>query len=375
LNGSAVTSNPLKRIGTAEPLFGSPNRLTLMLAAAHILVIDDEEMNLRLVSSILARAGHRHVTTLKDARELERYLETLVPDLVIADLHMPHRSGFDLIVALQPLIVDERLPVLVVSGDLGTESRNMALSLGARDFLTKPFDPAELVLRVRNQLEMRVLYRDVQKQNRALRDAMHGRAIELEAARIELLERLAVAAEYRDNKTGQHTQRVAIISARLAATLGLTVEEVGLMRRAAPLHDVGKIGIPDALLLKPTPLNEEEMVIMRTHTTIGAHILGGSQAPTLQMAEVIALSHHERWDGFGYPRQLAGSDIPLPGRIVAVADAFDAMTSDRPYRPKRDADAALIDIRHHRGTQFDATVVDALMELVPLLQSFAPARR
>ncbi|HXG88017.1 MAG TPA: HD domain-containing phosphohydrolase [Vicinamibacterales bacterium] len=348
-----------------EPNFGTTERLTQLRAAAHILVIDDEELNLRLITQMLHHAGHRFVTTLTDARELEQRLEVTQPDLVILDLHMPQRDGYDVIRALQPWIVAEHLPILVVSGDLSSDARHRALSLGARDFLTKPFDLLEMTLRVRNQFETRLLYQDVRRQNRALIDAIHGRTRELEDTRIEMIERLAIAAEYRDDNTHRHTERVGNLASQLASAIGLGADEARLMRRAAALHDVGKIGIPDALLLKPSRLTEHEMDMMRTHTTIGAHILGGSQTPMLQLAETIAISHHERWDGTGYPRQLAGNDIPLPGRIVAVADAYDALTNDRPYRAARSLTEGLTELKLHRGTQFDAQVVDALLSFEP----------
>jgi putative two-component system response regulator len=361
---------PLVNIDTSErldrqpdPLFGSSSRLDLLRSAAHILVIDDEEANIRLLSSMLRHAGYRSVTAMTDGRDLERHVAVTPPDLVILDLHMPNRDGFEVIGALQPLIVEEYLPVLVVSGDSTSEARRRALALGARDFLTKPFDLTEMTLRVRNQLETRLLFQDVRKQNRALIETIHGRTRELEHSRIEMVERLAMAAEYRDDDTSRHTERVGTMSAEIATVLGLPPDEVSLIRRAAPLHDVGKIGIPDALLLKPSLLTAPEMAVMRTHTVIGASILGGSHAPLLQLAEVIARSHHERWDGAGYPDNLAGENIPLVGRIVAVADAFDAITNDRPYRKALSPADALREIQHHTGTQFCEKAVAALAQL------------
>jgi putative two-component system response regulator len=313
---------------------------------------------------MLNRAGYRSVATLSDGTHLEQQLEDEAPDLIILDLHLPKRDGFALLEVLQSRIVDEHLPVLVLTGDITLDSRHRALALGARDFLTKPFDATELTLRVRNQLETRLLYQDVRKQNRALLEAIHGRTQQLEQSRIEMIERLAVAAEYRDDDTGRHTARVSEMSTRLAEVLGLPDEQLRLMRRAAGLHDVGKIGIPDALLLKPAKLTPEEVRIMQTHTTIGAHILGGSDDPLLKLAEAIALSHHERWDGQGYPQGLQGDAIPLPGRIVAVADTFDALTNDRPYRKAFDLQNSLAEIVRHRGTQFDARIVDALLQIL-----------
>ena len=350
-----------------EPLFGNSERLELLRTAAHILVIDDETSNLRLITGMLRHAGYRSITTITDVRRLEEQLDGIQPDLVLLDLHMPHRDGFAVIRMLQPRIIDEHLPVLVVSGDISPEARRRALALGARDFLTKPFDLIELTLRVRNQLETRLLYLDVRKQNRALLESIHGRTQELEHTRVEMLERLATAAEYRDDSTSRHTERVERLSGRLSEALGLDREEVTLIRRASIMHDVGKIGIPDALLLKPARLTDEEMAVMRTHTLIGAHILGGSEAPLLRLAEIIALSHHERWDGSGYPNHLAAEGIPLPGRIVAVADAFDALTHDRPYRKAWPVPVALAEIERHRDLQFEGRIVDALQGVVPTL--------
>ena len=358
----------LERLTAQEPPFGSADRLRLLRTSAHILVVDDEDLNLSLITTMLHRAGYRCVTTLPDPRQLEQRLASTQPDLVILDLHMPQRDGYDVIQALQPWIIADHLPVLVLTGDNSTDARHRALSLGARDFLTKPFDIVELTLRVRNQLETRLLYQDVRQQNRALLEVVHGRTRELEDARFEVLERLAIAAEYRDDDTSRHTARVGEVSGRLAQAMGMSEIEAQLMRRAAALHDIGKIGIADALLLKPTSLTPDEMRVMQTHTTIGAHILGGSHAPVLQMAEVIALSHHERWDGHGYPQQLAAGDIPISGRIVAVADAFDALTNDRPYRKALPMSAGLAEIARNSGTHFDENVVHALMTIAPTLE-------
>jgi putative two-component system response regulator len=367
----------------SDSVFGTSKRLDLLRTGAQILVIDDEETNLRLIRGMLRHAGYHYVATLNDARHLEHQIAAQPPDLVVLDLHMPHRHGFSVIEALQPWILAEHLPVLVVSGDGSSESRHRALSLGARDFLTKPFDLTEMTLRVRNQLETRLLYQDVRKQNRALLETINGRTQQLEHTRIEMIERLAIAAEYRDDETSRHTQRVGQMSARLAHALGLAAADAHLIERASPLHDVGKIGIPDALLRKTSGLTTEEMAVMQTHTVIGANILRGSDAPLLQLAEVIALSHHERWDGRGYPQAIAAEDIPLAGRIVAVADAFDALTNDRPYRKAQSIEDGVREIVLHRGTQFDPTVVDALADAVvsemamsgSTTTACAPARR
>jgi len=345
-------------------LFGEPDRLALLSQAAHIIVIDDEEMNVRMVVRMLERAGFQSVSGLADPRELPALIIRNPPDLVITDLHMPHLDAFGVLDILTPLINQERLPVIVVTGDSSRDARQQALTRGAKDFVTKPFDMIEVLLRVRNLLESRLLFQDLRKQNRTLLESVTGQTRELESTRIEMIERLALAAEYRDEETSEHNQRVGLLSARLAEAIGWTAEDAGLLRRAAALHDIGKIGIPDALLRKPGALTEGEVRVMRTHTSIGARILGDSQVPLLQLAETITMSHHERWDGTGYPRGLKGHDIPVAGRIVAVADAFDAITNDRPYRAARPVSVALAVLREQYNLHYEGRLVDALERIV-----------
>ena len=345
-------------------LFGEPDRLALLSQAAHIIVIDDEDANVKLLTRLLERAGFQSVTGLTDARGLPALLVETPADLVITDLHMPGVDGFGVLEMLSPYINLERLPVLMVTADASRDARTQALLRGAKDFVTKPFDGVEVLLRVRNLLESQMLFQDLRKQNRTLLESASGRTRELESTRIEIIERLALAAEYRDDDTGQHNQRVGALSAQLAEAIGWTKEDAGLLRRAAALHDIGKIGIPDALLRKPGNLTDGELRVMRTHAAIGARILGGSQVPLLQLAETVAISHHERWDGTGYPRGLKGSAIPVAGRIVAVADAFDAITNSRPYRPARSARVAMQLLRNDSERHFEARLVDAVEHIV-----------
>ncbi len=345
-------------------LFGEPDRLALLTQAAHIVIIDDEAANVMMLRRVFERAGFQSISGLTDARELPALLIDSPADLVITDLHMPGCDGFEVLEMLSPFINQERLPVLVVTGDPSREIRTQALSAGAKDFVTKPFDMVEVLLRVRNLLESRLLFQDLRKQNRTLLESATGQTRELESTRIEIIERLALAAEYRDDDTGQHNQRVGDMSARLAETIGWTKEDAGLLRRAAALHDVGKIGIPDALLRKPGPLTDTEQRVMRTHAAIGARILGGSQIPLLQLAETVAISHHERWDGTGYPKGLKGNATPVAGRIVAVADAFDAITNARPYRAARSAREALLVLRAEHDRQFESRLLDALERIL-----------
>jgi putative two-component system response regulator len=347
-------------------LFGEPDRLALLSQTAHIVVVDDEAPNVRLLMRMLQHAGFQSVTGLTDPRDLSDLLTTHPPDLVITDLHMPAVDGFGVLDILTPLINLERLPVLVISGDLSRDARQQALTRGAKDFVGKPFDMVEVLLRVRNLLESRILFQDLRKQNRTLLESATGQSREIESTRIEMIERLALAAEYRDEETSDHNQRVGQLSCRLAEAIGWTAEDAGLLRRAAALHDIGKIGIPDALLRKPGALTEGEQRVMRTHTSIGARILGGSQIPLLQLAETVAKSHHEKWDGSGYPRGLKGHEIPVAGRIVAVADAYDAITNDRPYRAARPISVALAILREHAGLHYEVRLIDALERIVSL---------
>ena len=325
------------------------------LEQARILVVDDQEANLQILDRMCKGAGYMHVQMVSDSRHaLAAFLEQK-PDLVLLDLAMPHLDGFEVMSQIRARVArEEYLPILVLTTDVTSESRQRALSIGAKDFVNKPFDRGEVELRIRNLLEN-------------LEDKVRQRTADLEAARIEVLERLAVAAEYRDDTTGQHTRRVGRVSALIARGLGLSADEVELMERAAPLHDVGKIGVPDQILLKGGRLTPEEFSLMKTHTTIGAKILGGSRNRLLQFAEEIALFHHEHWDGTGYSPGLAGEAIPLSARIVAIADVYDSLTHERPYKRAWSKEEAVTEINAGNGSHFDPDVVGAFMEIVDLL--------
>jgi putative two-component system response regulator len=332
------------------------------LGSARILVVDDEEQNVRVLERILERAGFTDVRSTTDPFRVPSLYATFQPDLVLLDLHMPKRDGFGVLEDLAPFIANERyLPVLMLTGDPSADAKLRALRLGAKDFLTKPFDFDEVLLRIRNLLETRFVYQSIAEQNAELERRVRERTRALEEAELEVLDRLAAAAEYRDDDTGQHTKRVGELAARLATVVGLPVEQVDLLRRAAPLHDVGKIGIPDSVLLKPGKLSPAEFEIMKTHALIGARLLSGGRSALVQMAERIARSHHERWDGKGYPDGLAGEDIPIEARIVSVVDVIDALSHARPYREAWPIERVLDLIRGGRGAHFDPALVDALL--------------
>lgn len=334
------------------------------LGGSRILIVDDEEANLRVLRRLLEREGYRNLVTESDPRRAEELFRETAPDLVLLDLHMPHLDGFQVMEQLRPLIPGRTfVPILVLTGDPLPEVRERALSMGAKDFVTKPFEVTEVLLRIRNLLQTRYLHRALEAQNTTLEHRVQARTRELEGAQVEILRRLALAAEYRDDVTGQHAERVGVLSALIAEALGMTADDVRLLRQAAPLHDVGKIGIPDAILMKPGPLTPAEFEVMKSHTVIGGRILSGSRFPLLQVARQVALSHHEHWAGGGYTPELSGEEIPLVGRIVSVADTFDCLTHVRPYKQATSVEETVAEIRRERGRQFDPRVVDAFLEV------------
>ncbi|HUE76877.1 MAG TPA: HD domain-containing phosphohydrolase [Longimicrobiales bacterium] len=326
-----------------------------------VLIVDDEPANVRLLERILQREGFRHIESTNDPRHFLALYAATRPDILLLDLHMPVLDGFAVMEQLKGRIAtDDFVPILVLTADITPAARQRALAGGAKDFLTKPVDPAEVVLRIRNLLQTRYYYRQLQNQNQTLERKVSERTRELEQAQIEILERLARAAEYRDDETGHHAQRVGHIAALIARRLELSDTDVVLIRRAAPLHDVGKIGIPDSILLKPGKLTKKEFDEMKKHTAIGAGILSGSKFPVLQMAEEIALYHHENWDGSGYMK-MEGDLIPLSAQVVHAADVFDALIHERPYKRAWTTDEALDEIRKLAGRFFDPRIADAVL--------------
>jgi putative two-component system response regulator len=338
--------------------------LDATLPTSRILIVDDQSSNVLLLEGILQEEDYTAYRGITDSRQaLPIYLE-YQPDLILLDLQMPYLDGFEVMNQLRAHVPPGAfLPILVLTADITPEAKRHALAEGATDFLTKPFDQTEVVLRIKNLLRTRVLHLQLQDQNQLLEQKVRERTTELEETQIEILERLALAAEYRDDYTGEHTKRVGQMSAQIAQALGLSEPEVELIRRASPLHDVGKIAIPDSILLKRGKLTPDEFEFMKGHTTLGAKMLSGGSFPLLQSAEEIALTHHERWDGTGYSG-LKGESIPITGRIVTVADVFDALTSARPYKEAWPRAEAIEEIQRQSGQQFDTRVVEAFLKVV-----------
>jgi putative two-component system response regulator len=305
------------------------------------------------VAAVLEQVLSPHeVQAVASDRALEVVASTK-PRLVMVDLD--DQGGVDLLATLAPWINGSPpMPVIAIAPAGAADARRRARAAGAKDFLAKPLDPTEIVARVENVLAAAQLAAQGGELN-----------LELERTRLESVERLARLAEYRDDATYEHPQRVGRTAALLAERLGLAPDVVDAIRKAAPLHDVGKVGVPDRILLKPSRLTAAEFELMKSHTLIGAEILAGSSWPVLQLAEEIALSHHERWDGTGYPEGRVEEEIPISGRIVIVADNFDALTHSRPYAEAWEPDRAAAEIRRQSGQHFDPDVVDAFGSLDP----------
>jgi putative two-component system response regulator len=330
---------------------------------ASIMVVDDQPANLKFLQTMLGQQGYE-VRLFPEGRLALAGAVRQPPDLILLDVNMPEMNGFEVCDQLRthPHLV--HVPVIFLSASDGIEDKVRAFRSGAADYITKPFQFDEIHSRVETHLEVYRLQQAQQRHADHLEELIRARTRDVEESRFEVLHRLAIAAEYRDSTTGKHTQRVGCISALLAQALAVSGVETELIRLAAPLHDVGKIGIADQILLSDRKLTSEEFNTMKSHVLIGSTILSGSQSALLQMAECIARYHHERWDGTGYCAGLAGEKIPLPARIVSVADAFDALTHERPYKRAWSRDDAMEEIESQSGRQFDPRVVRALCTLV-----------
>jgi putative two-component system response regulator len=313
-----------------------------------ILCVDDDAQVRGVIGRVLRSAGHECVPA-GDADEARALLQAGPFAVVLCDINLPGRSGLDLLREVRENHPD--VATLVVTGRDDPTIADRALGLGAFGYVTKPFAPNDLLIDLSNALHRR----------RFEAERRHAADRAVRRAYVETLSRLSRAVEYHHGQTGAHIERVGEHAAAIARALGLEEERVELIRLAAPLHDLGKIGVPAELLNKRGPLDDEERVLMHRHTELGNELLGGSGNELLDLAATIAWTHHERWEGGGYPRGLRGDEIPLEGRIVAIADVFDAVTSDRPYSAARSVDEAIAVIASQRGTGFDPDVVDAFI--------------
>ena len=314
------------------------------MTESRILIVDDDTSVHRALMRLLSRAGFNNVKATDEPESVLDLFESFKPDLLILDLNMPEMDGFAVLSQLREKSLDLliQVPVLVLTGEGGRDNKRHALELGARDFLTKPCDPVELQIRVHGYLEIRHLHRKLESHNQELEQRVRERTREVEESRHEVIQRLMAAAEYRDDDTGEHILRMSQYSELIALQYGLDERTADLILWASPMHDIGKIGIPDSVLLKPGKLTPEEWTLMKTHCEIGADLLSGSNSETLQLAEVIALTHHEKWDGSGYPKGLRGEDIgdplrprpaqPLVQRARAPVGRMGARAEEAPDR-------------------------------------------
>ncbi len=322
-----------------------------------ILVVDDMPDNIDVLVGILKDSYNIKVATNGQAA-LAIAASKSSPDLILLDVAMPGMDGYEVCRILKEDVKTRRIPVIFVTAKSDISDESMGFAIGAEDYITKPVSTPIVRARVATHL---ALY----DQRKTLEDEVKRRTEEIEETRLEIIRRLGRAAEYRDNETGMHVIRMSNYCSLIARALGMSAEEEELILNATPMHDVGKIGIPDSVLLKPGRLDAEERKIMELHCLYGTKIIGEHTSPLLKAAGVIAWEHHERWDGKGYPRGLSGKDIYLYARITAVADVFDALTSKRPYKEPWPADRAVKLLEEERGHQFDPALVPLFIEMLP----------
>lgn len=331
---------------------------------AKILIVDDQPANVTLIEKMLDIDGYLNVISTTDPTQVEALYMEQNSDLILLDLNMPIMDGYQVLARVREVDPDYP-PIIVLTAQSDRESRIKALDLGARDFLAKPFDRVELMTRIRNMLEVRIMTKAMKNQNMILDGMVKERTQELNDTRLEVIRRLGRAAEYRDDMTGFHIIRMSRYSQLLAQAAGMSEAEAEVVLNASPMHDIGKIGIPDRVLLKPGKLDAEEWKIMQTHVDIGVEILSGSDSILMNMAAEIAQNHHEKWDGSGYPCGLAGEDIPLTGRVVAVADVFDALTTERPYKKAWPIEEAVEFLKEQSGKHFEPELIVCFIDILP----------
>lgn len=332
---------------------------------ANILIIDDEEVNVDLLENLLLDNDYTHISTTTDAKAGLLMYQEQDFDLILLDLMMPCMSGFELMDCFKK--VDKQLPppILVLTADGSHNTRISALEGLATDFLTKPFALDEVICRIHNLIDLHLSKKALLDKSILLETLVKERTKELERSQLHIIESLGYAAEYKDNETASHTIRVGKYVRILAEAYGIKNHYLDTLELAAPLHDVGKIGIPDAILLKPGGFDAVEWGVMQTHAQVGADILKGDSCSLMLVAKEIALSHHEKWDGSGYPNNLVGEDIPISGRLTAIVDVFDALIMERPYKSAWPIDKAVEYIENCSGTHFDPAVVKVFLEKLP----------
>lgn len=333
-----------------------------------ILIVDDEEPNLRLVRSALTKVGCHNLSCMTQPEKVLDFCQTHPVDLILLDLSMPKLHGLDLMKLLNAEM-DSPPQIIVLTAMTSSEDKLAALELGALDYLTKPLHINELLLRVRNGLRLVRLNQQLRHERDNLDAEVQRQTCELEQTRDEIIYRLGRATEFRDNETGSHVTRMSESVYLLAMAITQDEAFASQLRKAAQMHDVGKIGIPDGVLMKPGKLSPQEFRIMQSHARIGYEILSDAKTPLMKLAAEVAHSHHERWDGTGYPKGLKGEEIPLESRIVALCDVYDALRSARPYKTPWSRDGATQYIREESGKHFDPDISSAFLSLIDKIEA------
>jgi cyclic di-GMP phosphodiesterase len=386
--GNATVDNSNQANWVDSPILPAPLQSPAMTASpvgdgrsARILLVDDEPLNIKVARKHLIAAGYKNFCSTSNAVEVLPLIIRAEPDVVLLDVVMPTFSGLDLLATIRADPELAHIPVVMLTALEDRETKLKALELGATDFLAKPVDPCELIPRVRNALLIKAHHDHLRSHAANLERLVAERTAQLEASRQDIIHCLARAAEFRDDDTGRHVTRVGCYAGVIARQLGWDSKSVTVIEQAAQLHDVGKIGIPDAILTKPGKLSPQEVELVQKHcgfgktifesltdaewsvlsrhTEVGERILANRGSSVLEMAARIALTHHERWDGSGYPIGLAGEDIPLEGRITAVADVFDALSTRRSYKPAFPRETCFAILEKGRGEHFDPRILDA----------------
>jgi putative two-component system response regulator len=329
---------------------------------SNILVVDDDPGIQKMLRRILGRSGY-NVLIANGGQEAFDKIAVNLPDLIMLDLSMPIFDGFEVAAHLRSNPETREIPIILITGFDSTQNHVKAMDLGVNDFLSKTAEPEEILARIRSHLKIKQLNDQLSDYRESLEKMVTLRTMQLKDASLEVIWRLTAASEYRDNETGAHIKRMSHYSAVIAQKMGLARKTVGTILSAAPMHDIGKIGIPDAILLKTDKLDANEWEVMKQHTIIGGNILTGSKIGFVRMGAMIAMTHHEKWDGSGYPQGLRANQIPLAGRIVALADVFDALTSKRPYKEAFSIEKSNRIIEQGRGNHFDPYVVDTFFSV------------